>query len=78
MTHPGVTGWRRPLQGLARLPARIRHGRPARLALRLAVVAAAIAASVAVDGWEPATPALITGFLTWLLLTARHDLAPPR
>jgi hypothetical protein len=25
----------------------------------------------------PATPALITGVLTWLLLTARHDLAPP-
>ena len=25
----------------------------------------------------PATPALITGALTWLVLTARHDLAPP-
>jgi hypothetical protein len=30
-----------------------------------------------VDGWTPATPALIAGVLTWLLLTARHDLAPP-
>jgi hypothetical protein len=77
MAHPGVAGWRRPLLGLARLPARIRHGRPARLALRLAVVAAATAAAVTVDGWMPATPALIAGFLTWLLLTARHDLAPP-
>jgi hypothetical protein len=75
--HPGVPGRRRPLLGLARLPARVRHGRPARLALRLAVVAAVTAASVAVDGWMPATPALIAGILTWLLLTARHDLAPP-
>jgi hypothetical protein len=75
--RPGVPGWGRPLLGLARLPARVRHGRPARLALRLAVVAAVSAAAVAVDGWRPATPALITGVLTWLLLTARHDLAPP-
>ena len=50
---------------------------PARLVLRLAVVAAVSAAAVAVAGWAPATPALITGALTWLLLTARHDLAPP-
>ena len=75
--HPGVRGWRRPLPGLARLPARIRHGRPARLALRLAVVAAASVAAVAVVGWTPASAAVITGVLTWLLLTARHDLAPP-
>ena len=51
--------------------------RPAGLALRLGVVAAATAAALVVDGWAPVTPALITGFLTWLLLTARHDLAPP-
>ena len=75
--RPGAAGGRRPRLGLARLPARVRHGRPARLALRLAVVAAVSAAAVAVDGWMPATPALITGVLTWLLLTARHDLAPP-
>jgi curved DNA-binding protein CbpA len=75
--HPGVPGRRQPLLGLARLPARVRHGRPARLALRLAVAAAASAATFAVVGWTPATPALVTGFLTWLLLTARHDLAPP-
>jgi len=28
-------------------------------------------------GPQPATPALITGALTWLAVTARHDLAPP-
>ena len=74
--RPGAAG-RRRLLGLARLPGRVRHGRPARLALRLAVAAAVSAVAVAVAGWEPATPALITGVLTWLLLTARHDLAPP-
>jgi curved DNA-binding protein CbpA len=76
LAHPGVPGLR-PLPRLARLPARVRHGRPARLALRLAAAAAASAAAVAVAGWTPATAALITGVLTWLLLTARHDLAPP-
>jgi hypothetical protein len=76
LAHPGVPGRRRPLPGLARLPARVRHGRPARLALRLAVAAAGVAA-VAVVGWTPASAAVITGVLTWLLLTARHDLAPP-
>jgi curved DNA-binding protein CbpA len=75
--RPGAASWRRPLLRLARLPNRVRHGRPARLALRLAVVAAASAAAFALAGWTPATPALIAGFLTWLLLTARHDLAPP-
>ena len=75
--RPGAPGWRRPHLGLARLLARVRRGRPGRLALRLAAAAAVIAAVVAVAGWTSATPALITGVLTWLLLTARHDLAPP-
>jgi large subunit ribosomal protein L7/L12 len=35
------------------------------------------ATAVAVAGWAPATLALLTGVLTWLLLTARHDLTPP-
>jgi len=74
--RPGAPGWRRPHLGLARLLARVRRGRPGRLALRLAAAAAVIAAVVAVAGWAPATPALITGVLTWLLLTARHDVAP--
>jgi hypothetical protein len=33
--------------------------------------------AVVVAGAQPATPALITGAMTWLLLTVRHDLAPP-
>ena len=65
--------------GSAWLPwlARIRRGRPAVLALRVLIVAAVAGGSAAVAGWQPATPALITGALTWLLCTARHDLAPP-
>ena len=39
---------------------------------------AAVSVAVAlVAGWRAATPALIAGALTWLALTARHDLAPP-
>jgi hypothetical protein len=63
--------------GAARLLFRVRRGRPARLALRVLIAAALSAVAVAVAGSQPATPALITGALTWLLLTARHDLAPP-
>ena len=64
--------------GQVRLLSRIRQGRPARLAVRVLIAAAVSAVSAAVAGAQPATPALITGALTWLLLTARHDLAPPR
>jgi curved DNA-binding protein CbpA len=60
-----------------RLLTRAWRGRPALLALRLAIVAAVCATVIAVAGAAPATPALITGAVTWLLLTARHDLAPP-
>ncbi len=64
---------------LAWLPwlGRIRRGRPAVLALRVLIAAAVAGGSALVAGWQPATPALITGALTWLLCTARHDLAPP-
>ena len=63
--------------GAARLLSRIRRGRPGPLALRVLIAAALSAVAVAVAGSQPATPALITGALTWLLLTVRHDLAPP-
>jgi hypothetical protein len=26
---------------------------------------------------QPAAPALVTGLITWFMLTARSDLAPP-
>jgi hypothetical protein len=67
-------GWRRVMARL--FGSRVWRGRPARLALRVLVAAAACAAAVAAAGPHPAAPALVTGIATWLLLTARHDLAP--
>jgi len=61
----------------ARWWSRIRAGRPVRLALRIAAAAAVSLGCVLVAGVRPATLALITGALTWLVLTARRDLAPP-
>jgi curved DNA-binding protein CbpA len=61
---------------VTRLLTRARHGRPARLALRIAAAMAVAAAAVAAAGPHPAAPALVTGVATWLVLTARHDLAP--
>jgi hypothetical protein len=77
LTHP-APWWRlSPRRRAALLPARLRHGRPARLALR--VLAAALAALLVLHiraGTRP-TAALLTGIATWLILTARSDLAPP-
>jgi hypothetical protein len=74
---PGrLPAWR-VLRPVALFPARIRHGRPARLLLRvLAAVTLAVATMHAgADG--PATAAVVTGLGVWLGLTARGDLAPP-
>jgi hypothetical protein len=68
-------GWHLPA-ATARLASRARRGRPRRLALRILVAAAAGAAAVLAAGPHPAAPALVTGAVTWLILTARHDLAP--
>lgn len=79
--RPAADGERRrgPAAGLltGRWWARVRRGRPARLVLRIAAAAAVSIGVVLIAGARPATPALITGVLTWLALTARHDLAPP-
>ncbi len=66
-----------PARLLARTVARVARGRPAVLAVRLAIVVAIGVGTAALVGSAPATPALISGALTWLVLTARHDLAPP-
>ena len=78
-----AAGWRTVAQARLRMPAptlatRLRHGRPARLLLRVVIAVVVSAGVAAVAGSQPATPALIVGAATWLLLTARHDLAPPR
>jgi hypothetical protein len=67
----------RPAGLLARAVTRVVRGRPAMLAARLLIVVAVGVLSAALVGSAPATPALITGALTWFALTARHDLAPP-
>jgi hypothetical protein len=55
----------------------VRRGRPVALIMRLAVAAAVIAGAVLAAGPAPATYAVIAGALTWLLRTARRELAAP-
>ncbi len=62
----------------AGLAARIRHGRPGRLGGRLLAAAAAGSLAVAAVGWQPAALGVIAGAATWLAVTGRGDLAPPR
>jgi curved DNA-binding protein CbpA len=66
----------RRLAGAALL-SRIRRGRPARLALRVLIAAGVSAGAAVVAGTQPAVPALVVGAVTWLLVTAKNDLAPP-
>jgi hypothetical protein len=59
------------------VPARIWHGRPWRLALR--VLASAFLAGVAARSGAggPAVAGVITGLVIWAVLSGRGDLAPP-
>jgi hypothetical protein len=67
----------RAARAALQVPARIRRGRPLRLAIRgLAAAILALAVLHLIPG-QPAAPAVITGIITWFLLTARSDLAPP-
>jgi hypothetical protein len=59
------------------LPARIRHGRPVRVALRATIAVIVALTALAVIPGTPAAPAIVTGCALWWLLTARGDLAPP-
>jgi hypothetical protein len=65
------------LTGLVYLPSRIRHGRPVRLVLRAAAAAVLALLVLRLIPGQPAAPAVVTGLITWFMLTARHDLAPP-
>jgi hypothetical protein len=62
---------------LVRLIGRVRRGRPVRLAGRVLAAAGGATAAITAAGHGPAGPALVAGALTWLLLTARRDLAAP-
>jgi len=71
--RPGTLRW---IAGhTAGLAWRVSHGRPWRLAGRAAAALALCVAVLAVTGSRPAGPALVTGVLTWLAMTARRDLA---
>src|SRR5580692_6414331 len=75
--RPGMpSGGLRLPGGLRLLPARIRHGRPLRLVLRAAAAALAALLAVGALPGQPAGPAVVTGIVTWFLLSARSDLAP--
>jgi hypothetical protein len=66
-----------PWRALLLIPARIRHGRPGRLTLRI-LSAAALALVVLHSGaGTPPIAGLLVGIGTWLVLTSRGDLAPP-
>ena len=64
------------LAAVVQLPARIRHGRPRRLVIRALAAAVASLAVLHLIPGQPAAPALVTGLVTWFLLTCRSDLAP--
>jgi len=59
------------------VPARIRHGRPLRLLLRAIIAALLSLLVLSVVPGQPSGPAVVTGLITWFVLTARGDLAPP-
>jgi CHASE2 domain-containing sensor protein len=60
------------------LPARIRHGRPLRLAVRAAVAALLCLGVLALIPGQPPAPPLVAALITWFVVTARSDLSPPR
>jgi DnaJ domain len=71
--RPRLSPWRLAVL----LSARIRHGKPHRLALRIAAAALAGLLVWHSGAGTPPIAALLTGIGTWLVLTARGDLAPP-
>jgi hypothetical protein len=73
---PGLPA-RRALRPVALLPARIWHGRPWRLLLRVLAAALLAVVTMHAQAGGPATAAVVTGLGIWLALTMRGDLAPP-
>jgi hypothetical protein len=73
---PGITAGS-VLRSVRLLPARVRHGRPLRLAIRAIVAAAVALLAVTTVAGTPAVPAITAGAALWWALTARADLAPP-
>ena len=75
---PGRAELRPGLLGMAvLLPARIWHGRPRHLLFRALLTVLLSLAVVNLLPGQPSGPAVVTGLITWFLLTGRGDLAPP-
>jgi hypothetical protein len=68
-----LAGQREPVRGV-NTPVPGRKGLSWRLLTRLLAAVAAGALSVAVIGWQPASLGVITGALTWAIVTGRRDL----
>jgi hypothetical protein len=66
-----------PWRAVALLPSRVRHGRPARLALRIAAAAVLALLAARSGAATPAIAGVLAGLAVWLGLTSRGDLAPP-
>jgi hypothetical protein len=73
---PLVPPWQ-PLLALTQVPARIRSGRPLRLALRGLIAAGLALVVLQLVPGTPAAPADVLGLIIWFVLTGRKDLAPP-
>jgi hypothetical protein len=72
----GAQAGRLPLGGgLGGLGLAVRAGRLGRLTLRVVGVVGVSIVALLAAGHRPAGPALVVGALTWLILTARHDVA---
>src|SRR5215469_5505922 len=74
---PGGLTWHSLTGRVLSAAGRLRGGRPVRLAARVLAAGAVATAAVTLAGRDPAGPALATGAATWLLLTARRELAAP-
>jgi hypothetical protein len=74
-----LAGQPRPSASGRRWTARLRGGRPVRLAALVAGGAGVSVLAVLIDGWQPASVALIVGAATWVLRGARRCLGagPP-
>jgi hypothetical protein len=75
--EPPAPAWAGAWHAAVMLPARIRHGRPPRIATRALIAALAGYAAVLLAAGTPSAPALVTGCALWWLATSRADLAPP-
>jgi hypothetical protein len=71
--RPGLARW----GAVVLIPARIWHGRPVRLAVRIAAAAALVVLAMHTGAGRPAIAGVVTGIGVWLVLTVRADLAPP-